>query len=141
MGLTFRRAVDGLTHNRPAHNFPPRRIPHRLFLRSINPPTLPVVVVVVAIVFIQRDAKHVPPSPHSLDKAHLELDVLAPQLRTASVEPEPAQQQRACGAHPAVRQLVRCREHVQNRRARVQLYGSRGDPPRERPRARALRHT
>lgn len=139
-GLTFRRAVDGLAHNRTAHDLPPRRVPHRLFLCPINPPTLAFPIGVAAVV-IQRDAEHVPPSPHGLDKAHLELDILAPQLRTPGVEPQPTQQQSARGAHPAVRELVRRREHVQRRRARVELHGSRGDAPRERACACALRHT
>ena len=140
VGLTFRRAVDGLAHNRTTHNLPPRRVPHRLFLRPIDPTTLAIAVVLGVVVIIQRDAKHVPPSPHGLDKAHLEPDILAPQLRAPGVEPEPAQQQSARGAHPAVRELVRRREHVQPRRARVELHGSRGNASRERACACALRH-
>lgn len=108
--LTFCRAVDGLTYNRTVHDRPPRFVPHSLFFRPINPLTLALLLASLSSPTIgrilKRDTKHVPPPPQRLDKAQFQSDILAPHLRAVRVEPQSALQQHACGAHPAVRELM-----------------------------------
>lgn len=141
--LTFCRAVDGLTYNRTIHDRSPRFVPHSLFFGPINPLAQTALFVFPPSAIrgiLKRDTKHVPPPPQSLNKPKFQTHILTPHLLRVRIEPQPPLQQHACGAHPAVRELVRRREHVQCRGAWVQLYGPRGDAPRERARAGALGH-